>query len=240
MPSPRQALPPSSPPHYSTIQNTTCVLAPEVIEGPYYINNEYLRTEIRENQQGVHLLMDFGVMDTATCKPMPDALVEIWHANSTGIYGGFGYPEFDGHETWLRGGWPTDANGMMEMSTIYPSFYDDRPPHIHLMVHKDIEMAPNGTFISHTGTIMHVAQVFFPDDWSDKVFDTYPYTTNPYSRTLNKDDEFYPIAESAGYKATIDIQYLEDEDITKGLVGYLTLGVDTTATYTINHGNYSW
>jgi hypothetical protein len=28
----------------------TCVTAPEVTEGPYYINNEYIRSDLREDQ----------------------------------------------------------------------------------------------------------------------------------------------------------------------------------------------
>lgn len=40
---------------YPTIQNTTCVLAPEVTEGPYYTRNELVRTDLREDQEGIDL-----------------------------------------------------------------------------------------------------------------------------------------------------------------------------------------
>ncbi|KAG8697678.1 hypothetical protein FRC11_014922, partial [Ceratobasidium sp. 423] len=68
-------------PTYSTIQNSTCVTAPEVTEGPYYVNNEYLRQDISEDQEGVPLVLDIGVMDVTTCQPLDQALVEIWHCN---------------------------------------------------------------------------------------------------------------------------------------------------------------
>lgn len=42
-------------PKYPTIQNTTCILAPEVTEGPYYTRNELVRTDLREDQQGIDL-----------------------------------------------------------------------------------------------------------------------------------------------------------------------------------------
>lgn len=50
-------------------------------EGPYYIANELLRNDVRESQAGVNLVLDIGVMDTRTCMPLQDALVEIWACN---------------------------------------------------------------------------------------------------------------------------------------------------------------
>ncbi|KAH8915285.1 aromatic compound dioxygenase [Atractiella rhizophila] len=76
-------------PHYTTIQNTTCVTAPEVTEGPYYVNNELIRQDIRDEQPGLPLILDLGIMDTTTCSPLSDALVELWHCNTTGYYAGF-------------------------------------------------------------------------------------------------------------------------------------------------------
>ncbi|KAH7344185.1 hypothetical protein B0J17DRAFT_714343 [Rhizoctonia solani] len=36
-------------PTYSTIQNSTCLTAPEVMEGPYYVNNKYLCQDISKD-----------------------------------------------------------------------------------------------------------------------------------------------------------------------------------------------
>ncbi|KEP46010.1 hypothetical protein V565_224450, partial [Rhizoctonia solani 123E] len=69
---------PSNTPAYSIIQNSTCVTAPEVTEGPYYVANELLRTDLHGDQAGVDLVLDIGVMDTTTCTPLDNALVEIW------------------------------------------------------------------------------------------------------------------------------------------------------------------
>lgn len=60
--------------------------APEVTEGPYYLVNDLVRQDLRENQGGILFKLDIGLMDTSTCKPLPNALVEIWHANATGYY----------------------------------------------------------------------------------------------------------------------------------------------------------
>lgn len=44
------ALAADQPAHYTTIQNSTCITAPETTEGPYYINDEIVRTDLREDQ----------------------------------------------------------------------------------------------------------------------------------------------------------------------------------------------
>ncbi|CAE6509387.1 unnamed protein product [Rhizoctonia solani] len=82
-------IPKKNQPTYKTIQNNTCIVAPEVTEGPYFVQNELLRNDIREDQGGVDLFLDIGVMDIRTCKPLPRALVEIWSCNATGFYSTF-------------------------------------------------------------------------------------------------------------------------------------------------------
>lgn len=60
--------------------------------------------------------------------------------------------------TWLRGMWPTDAEGMMEMKTIFPGFYIERALHIHTEVYMNWTLAPNGTI--KAGNIASVGQLF--------------------------------------------------------------------------------
>ena len=76
----------------------TCLTAPEVTEGPCYVN-EFVRDDNRVTGVGAHicawsfrsdshcnrgaeLLMDFGASDTTTCTPMNNTFVEIWHGES--------------------------------------------------------------------------------------------------------------------------------------------------------------
>lgn len=63
---------------YKTIQNNTCILAPETVWGPYGIDNELHRHDVRESQSGVNLYLDIGVIDVETCEPLPDAWLTIW------------------------------------------------------------------------------------------------------------------------------------------------------------------
>ena len=68
----------------------TCVLTPEVTAGPYYIANHLFRRNITENQPGLPLALHLEVQSSTTCKPIEGANVEIWHANATGVYSGYG------------------------------------------------------------------------------------------------------------------------------------------------------
>lgn len=35
--------------------------------------------------------MDIGVIDVETCEPLPNVLVDLWHANATGHYAGMSF-----------------------------------------------------------------------------------------------------------------------------------------------------
>ena len=71
---------------YETIQNTTCILAPETVWGPYGIDNELHRHDVRESQSGVNLYLDIGVIDVETCEPLPDAWLTIWVCYDTRVW----------------------------------------------------------------------------------------------------------------------------------------------------------
>lgn len=129
-----------------------CVLTPQSVEGPFYFETKLLRNDIREDQKGAPLAIDFVVIDANDCKPIADALVSVWHCNFEGYYSGYtfsnpnvGIPPANsqpriGHqdprtpETWLRGAAKTDAEGRVSFKTIFPSWYMPRSPHIHLKV----------------------------------------------------------------------------------------------------------
>ncbi|ETW81564.1 hypothetical protein HETIRDRAFT_241995, partial [Heterobasidion irregulare TC 32-1] len=220
----------------------TCITAPETTEGPYYINDEIVRTDLRENQTGVTLILDIGVIDINTCEPLSDAFVELWAANATGVYSSYtatlGGGDFvSSNETFLRGGYPTNSQGVVELTTIYPGFVRGRTMHVHTMVHLNYELNSNGTLASHTGSLIHIGQLFANESWNDAVYNTSPYTTDTNERTYNADDSIYAAANTAGYNAEMDIVML-GSDISDGLLGYITIGVDSTATYSITNTNY--
>lgn len=94
--------------------NTSCILAPEQEEGPYYIAGELIREDIRESQPGVDLLLDVELLNVHTCEPIEGVLVDFWACNSTGVYAGFAVENTVG-ETYLRGLQASDSDGVVQV-----------------------------------------------------------------------------------------------------------------------------
>lgn len=66
-------------PKYDFIKNESCILTPEVSQGPYwYPQSEILRRDIREGQPGIPLDLEIGVIDVNSCDPVDDILLSIW------------------------------------------------------------------------------------------------------------------------------------------------------------------
>lgn len=82
-------------PYYESLQNTTCIMAEEATAGPYvWAQSQTMRQDITEDQEGIPMVLDIGVLDTETCEPLSDVLVDIWHCNATGYctyYSPIGY-----------------------------------------------------------------------------------------------------------------------------------------------------
>ncbi|KDR79165.1 hypothetical protein GALMADRAFT_243052 [Galerina marginata CBS 339.88] len=243
------------------IQNNTCVLAPEVTEGPYYHTEGHpIRQNIAEMQDGLLLLLDIGVMDVETCQPLPNVLVDIWQANATGHYAGHPlphphfmnelpastgirrgllppFPRTVQEETWLRGAWPTDRNGVAQFTTIYPGYYTGRATHIHTKVFPEwTPIAENNTF--KAGRLAHTGQFFFDEDMNMNVDKMFPYVTNPIKdirgRTRNWQDSLNIFHDSYGaegkYNPIFKV-HLVGGVISQGLIGYITMGVNASASY---------
>jgi protocatechuate 3,4-dioxygenase beta subunit len=154
----------------------SCVLTPELTEGPYYIAGEKLRRDIREGHPGTLLTLRLRVLNAATCKPVKGAAVDIWHADAAGNYSGFGNGA--GSRTFLRGIQKTDANGLAVFTTVYPGWYPGRAVHIHVKVHVG-------------GSVVHTGQLFFPDSLTDNVYKAAPYVSRGTRSSRNADDSIF-------------------------------------------------
>ncbi|KAJ6551990.1 aromatic compound dioxygenase [Mycena vulgaris] len=75
-------------PRQTASNDSTCLITPEVTQGPYHILGEIVRQNITENQLGVPLEVSIDFVDISTCKPV-QVWVDAWHANATGYYGGY-------------------------------------------------------------------------------------------------------------------------------------------------------
>ncbi|KAI0442172.1 Intradiol ring-cleavage dioxygenase [Xylaria telfairii] len=210
--------------------NTSCLLSPEVTEGPYYVAGEYIRQNIIEEEQGVPLTLDIAIFDVDTCEPIADAWVEIWHCNSTGVYSGVpsGADYTDAPEnidtTFLRGFQQTDTDGAISFDTIYPGHYSGRTQHVHIMVHPDAIARENLTIEDTSAS--HIGQVFFDQDLTDAVETVSPYSTNTQPITTNSDDML--IDETLATGDSIVEYVLLGETVADGILAWISFGVNTT------------
>ncbi len=161
----------------------TCVLTPELTEGPYYIAGERFRRNITDGHPGTPLTLRAGVVDASTCKPIKGAVVDIWHADAAGVYSGFG--QGVASRTFMRGVQKTDASGVATFQTVYPGWYMGRTVHIHVKVYLG-------------GNVLHTGQLFFPDTLTDTVYKKAPYSARPNRDMRNADDSIYRNGGSRG------------------------------------------
>ncbi len=179
----------------------SCVLTPELTEGPYYLDLDLVRADITEDREGAPLALRVVVVDATSCEPLKDAAVDVWHCDAEGAYSGVE----GGEGTFLRGIQMTDASGLAEFATIYPGWYMGRAVHVHVKVHI-------GTSEVHTG------QLFFEDETSAAVYaEAEPYAERGQPDQLNADDQIYG---QSGGTTIVAVEPSGD-----GYTGTVTLGV---------------
>ncbi|WP_327005051.1 hypothetical protein OHA72_60305 [Dactylosporangium sp. NBC_01737] len=66
----------------------TCTMSAEVTQGPYYFDADRIRSDIREDRKGTKLRVVLKAQDSSACKPLHNAVVEIWHRDGAGLYSG--------------------------------------------------------------------------------------------------------------------------------------------------------
>ncbi|KAL3424687.1 hypothetical protein PVAG01_03968 [Phlyctema vagabunda] len=217
--------------------NTSCILSPEVTQGPYYVAGEYMRQNLTEDQQGVELILDTQVIDVNTCDPVTNAVVEIWACNSTGVYSGIvasgngdSSDTSNLDKTFLRGLQPTDDDGVAQFITTFPGHYTSRATHFHTLSHFNGSLNDNGTYTG--GYVSHVGQLFFDQDLITQVEATAPYNTNTQEITLNADDS---VLAEEGVTGDPFITYsLLGEDVSEGVFGWVAFGIDLTNEYSVS------
>lgn len=194
----------------------SCVVRPELTEGPFFVDGTLARSDIRANtatgtmRDGVPLALTFGVSQLAAgrCAPLAGALVHVWQCDAVGIYSGVDDPRTrsaDLKDNALRGLQTADAQGRVTFTTIYPGWYRGRAVHIHFK----IRTQGAGSAYEYT------SQLFFPETLNEEIHARPPYATNGRRDTLNQRDGIYrqagdqlllqPSKSADGYSAGIDI-----------------------------------
>ena len=218
--------------------NSSCILTPEITQGPYYVGGEWIRSNLVEGQEGVPTVLDYQVIDVDTCEPVTNVYLEMWHCNSTGVYSGIvaqgngdSTDESNINNTWHRGIQKTDVDGIAQFETTFPGHYTGRATHIHLMVHTNATLYVNGT-LGNNVTSSHVGQAFFDQDLISAVELTSPYTSNTQVLTTNAEDGILS-EESAGGVDPFHEYTLLGGDISDGIFAWMAFGINTTQSSTI-------
>ena len=212
------------------IDSDRCILTAQQAEGPYHVNSP-VRSNITEGRNGVPFELNIQVTDeNLGCTPIENAVVEIWHCDSRGVYSAFpddmSREAFDinwavlvdgergkaapvNDKTYLRGAQATDENGMVSFSTIFPGWYETRVTHIHMKVYTDEK-----NYLT--------TQLYFPDDLCERIYTTHsdyaPHGPNPYKHHNDLILGFYP--QSPGV-------LIVPEETGSGLVANVKIGVVT-------------
>jgi protocatechuate 3,4-dioxygenase beta subunit len=111
-------------------------------EGPFFKQKSPLRSDLRAELKGTPVTLT-GLVLTRDCRPVANALVDLWHADADGDYDNRGF-RGRGHQF-------TDAQGRYRFLTIRPARYTGRTPHYHVKI-----QAANGPVLT--------TQLYFPGD----------------------------------------------------------------------------
>lgn len=167
-----------------------CVVRPEQTEGPYFVDTQLARSDIRSDpatgavEPGAPLELTLRVSRLAGgCEPLPQAHVELWQCNANGHYSGVRDAQADTTgRKFLRGYQLTDAAGIARFTAIYPGWYPGRAVHVHFMIRT---AAPGGRDEEFT------SQLYFDDALSDRIFASAPYSGRGSRRVRNAADGIY-------------------------------------------------
>lgn len=184
----------------------SCVVRPELTEGPYFVDEQLERFDIRVDpsddsiKAGLPLLLVYRVSDVtnATCSPLIGAQVDVWHCDAEGVYSGVQDQGFTTvGEKWLRGYQITDEQGIAQFLTIVPGWYSGRAVHIHFKIRTEAGYE-------------FTSQFFFDPDQIETIYAEPPYAAKGLPNTPNDRDNIYQQSDG---QLTLELVALTDEEI---------------------------
>lgn len=198
-----------------------CVVRPELTIGPYFVDDQLNRSDIRSEpsdnsvKEGVPLTLNINVASVGSnsCTPIEGAQVDVWHCDAQGQYSGVSDQGFDTTgQKFLRGYQVTNANGGVQFVTVYPGWYSGRTVHIHFTIRTKGADSQDYQFTS---------QFFFDDNLTDQVHALEPYAGKGQRDTRNANDNIF---NGGGDQLLLNLQ----GDTTNGFTGTMTIGLDLT------------
>ena len=189
------------------------VLTPSTDEGPYFVDERLLRSDIRTDaagtvpEEGVPLTLLLRLVDArGDCPPVEGAHVDVWHCNAYGTYSDEPSEKTAGR-TFLRGCQLSDSDGSVRFTTIFPGWYAGRAVHVHLKARLlRVERV----------TYDFTTQLFFDEGVIGEILTGRPpYDARGRPEVSNADDYIYRVdgpdltvpltAEARGYRGAIVI-----------------------------------
>jgi protocatechuate 3,4-dioxygenase beta subunit len=183
----------------------TCVLTPEVGEGPFYFDPALMRSDIRDGLPGVPIRIRMQVLAEASCVPIADARVDLWQADAVGLYSGYTRQRGTGAvpastvagQTWLRGTQRSNGEGEVSFLTLFPSWYVGRTPHIHFK----ILLGDNEVVAS---------QIFFPEEFNQEILTGWdPYREHAHRQDTRNDNDTFLRGRTGG--VFCEVAHADDE-----------------------------
>jgi len=167
----------------------SCVLSPALTEGPYFVEEGLVRSDIRSDpgdgsvKDGRLLRLRLTVLKVSdsACTPYEGATVDLWHCDAAGLYSDVAANGTVGKK-FLRGSQVSDADGLVEFMTIFPGWYSGRTVHIHFKVR---------TYDGSSTTYEFTSQLFFDSSLTSAVYSQAPYSSRGAPGTTNSTDNIY-------------------------------------------------
>jgi hypothetical protein len=117
----------------------------------------------------------------------------------------------------------------VQYTSIFPGYYSGRATHVHVETHLNGTVLENGTYSG--GSIAHIGQFFFDQDLITEVNTLSPYSENTNTITKNADDRVVSAELENGADPFLNYVLLGNT-VSDGLFMWVTLGVNTSASYT--------
>lgn len=165
-----------------------CVARPRHIEGPFFVDTNLNRSDIRPDPRsglvktGMPLRLTFRVsqLNGSGCFPLSGAQVDVWQCDADGLYSDASdWQASTVGQKFLRGYQMTDRKGIAAFTTIFPGWYPNRAVHVHFKIRTDERPKQRKEFTS---------QIYFEDELTDVIHAQPAYAARGQRKVRNNRD----------------------------------------------------
>jgi protocatechuate 3,4-dioxygenase beta subunit len=230
-----------------------CRLTPEQEVGPYWLDGDLVRRDIREGKAGIPLTLDIVLTNASACGPLVGAAVDIWHCDAMGIYSGYTkvpamMPDFDPKGPPGQGpGRPPMGHPPGPPPAMRPTDHltflrgiqrTDRAGTVRFETilpgnyqgrtnHIHFKVRTANALHQRESHVSHVGQIFFPEALMVQLMSLEPYSDHAIRRTTQKEDPVF--ANQSGSVMVANVSHPSPDDPAKGLYARVAAAVDPAA-----------